>query len=139
LSESLIVDASVAFAWVYPSQSSKETSLLLEEIEAGIRVVVPPLWFLEIANGLLAAQRRRLITVTEGKTALDKLSGLRFTVDDAAAETTFRTASDLAEKYGLSVYDAVYLETALRRKLTVASRDKALRTAAKRCGLKIRN
>ena len=39
---------------------------------------------------------------------------------------------------GLSVYDAVYLETALRRELPLGSRDQPLRRAAKRCGLRVR-
>ena len=44
---------------------------------------------------------------------------------------------ELAEKYGLSVYDAVYLEAALRLNLPLASRDEALRAAAKRNGVKL--
>jgi len=35
------------------------------------------------------------------------------------------------------VYDAAYLEIALRRKLSLASRDEALRNAGKRCGLQL--
>ncbi len=138
MSEAFVVDASVGFAWVYPSQTSAETDKLLEEIEAGATAVVPSFWFLEIANSLLAAQRRHLLTAAERKGALEKLASLRYTVDENTRQTAFRKTSELAEKYGLSVYDAVYLEAALRRKLPLGSRDGALRNAAQRCGVRLR-
>ena len=137
MSETFVVDASVGFAWVYPNQSSAETDILLEEIESGAEVVVPSLWFLEVANGLLAAQRRRLLTAAERKKALERLLILTFTIDEETGQAAFRRTSELADKHGLSVYDAAYLEVALRRKLPLGSRDEALRKAAKRSGVTI--
>ena len=137
MSEAFIVDASVGFAWVYPSQASADTDKLLEQIEEGAEVVVPSLWFLEVANGLLAAQRRKLLKSAERKKALEKLSNLMFIADEEAARTAFRKTSELAEKHGLSVYGAAYLEAALRRKLPIGSRDEALRKAAKKLGVKV--
>ena len=40
----------------------------------------------------------------------------------------------LAESFGLSVYDAAYLELALRRGLPLATLDSALRVALKKAG-----
>ena len=138
MSDAFIVDASVGLAWVYPSQASAETEKLLEDVEAGAAVIVPSLWFWEVANGLLAGQRRKLITAAERKTALEKLSGLNLTVDEETSQAAFRKTSELAERHGLSVYDAAYLEAALRRKLPLGSRDRPLRAAAKKCGVKVR-
>ena len=138
MSEAFVVDASVGFSWVYPSQASDETEKLLVEVEAGSVVVVPSLWFLEVANGLLAAQRRKLLTASERKGALARLLKLNFTVDEETGQEAFRKTSEFAEKYGLSVYDAAYLEVAVRRKLPLASRDQPLRAAAKRCGIILR-
>jgi predicted nucleic acid-binding protein len=137
VTEAFVVDASVGFAWVYPSQAPAETDALLEEVEAGAMVVAPALWFLEIANGLLAAQRRKLLTRSERKSALEMLSGLRVTIDDDSAHAAFHKTSVLAERYGLSVYDAAYLEVALRRQLALGSRDGPLRSAAKRSGVRL--
>ena len=134
MSDTFVVDASIGFSWVYPSQASDETDQLLAQVEAGATVVVPSLWFLEVANGLLAAQRRKLLTTAERKEALSKLTNLSLTVDEETGQAAFRKTSDLAEKYGLSVYAAAYLEAAIRRKLPLASRDEPLRAAAKRCG-----
>lgn len=137
MSEAFVVDASMAFAWVLPSQASPAADALLTRIESGATPVVPSLWFLEVANGLLAAQRRKLLTATERTRALEQLSVLRFTVDDEAGRAAFGRVSALADEQGLSVYDAVYLETALRRGLPLGSRDRALVAAATRRGVKI--
>jgi predicted nucleic acid-binding protein len=132
---SFVVDASVGFAWVYPGQATPESDQLLEEVAAGVTVVVPSLWFLEMANVLLIAQRRHRITATQKKAALEKLTAMQFIVDEQGVRNAFGKVSDLADKHGLSAYDAVYLEVAARRSLTLASRDEPLRIAAKRSGL----
>jgi predicted nucleic acid-binding protein len=132
-----VVDASVGFSWVCHDQATPETFTLLNEIVAGVTVVVPSFWFLEMANVLLMAQRRHKLTAIQRKAALGKLAAIQFTVDDEAARSAFDQISELAEKHGLTVYDATYLEIALRRKMSLASRDEALRSAGRRCGLKL--
>lgn len=135
MSAAFVVDASMAFAWVLPNQASAEAEALLERIEAGVEAVVPSLWFLEVANGLLVAQRRKRVTAPERMLALVRLSALSLTVDEDAARDVFGRTSMLAEQFGLSVYDAAYLEVALRRNLPLGTRDRALRSAAERSGI----
>ena len=125
----------MAFAWVLPNQTSSEAEALLERIEAGAEAIVPSLWFLEVANGLLVAQRRKKVTTPERMLALKRLSTLALTVDEDNARDVFGRTSTLAEQFGLSVYDAAYLEVALRRNLPLGTRDRALRSAAKRSGI----
>ena len=131
-----VVDASIAFAWVLPNQASPEAEALLERIEAGAGAVVPTLWFLEVANGLLVAQRRKKVTAQERLLALRRLLALALTVDEDDARDVFGRTSTLAEQQGLSVYDAAYLELALRRDLPLGTRDRALRSAAERSGVR---
>lgn len=131
-----VVDASVGFAWVYPGQATPETDDLLNTVADGAEVVVPALWFLEMANVLLIAQRRQRLTAAQRKIALGTLAAMQITMDDEGGRNAFDKISDLAEKYGLTIYDATYLELALRRSLPLASRDEALRNAAKRNGIK---
>lgn len=135
MSAAFVVDASMTFAWVLPNQASAEAEALLERIEAGVEAVVPSLWFLEVANGLLVAQRRKRVTAAERMLALVRLSALSLTVDEDAARDIFGRTSTLAEQFGLSVYDAAYLEVALRRNLPLGTRDRALRSAAERSGI----
>jgi predicted nucleic acid-binding protein len=133
---SFIVDASVGFAWVCQGQATPETDHLLNEVAAGGTVVVPALWLLEMSNVLLMAQRRHRLTGGQRKAAMEKLTAMQLTVDEEGTRHAFGKTSELAENYGLTIYDATYLELALRRSLPLASRDEALRNAARQCGLK---
>ena len=137
MSASFIVDASVGFAWVYQGQATQETDRLLNDVAAGATVVVPALWFLEMSNVLLVAQRRHRLTAGQRKSAMEKLTAMQLTVDEEGSRNAFGKTSELAEQYGLSIYDATYLELALRRLLPLASRDEALRNAARQCGLTV--
>lgn len=135
MSAAFVLDASMAFAWVLPSQASTAAETLLKRVEEGDEVVVLPLWFLEVANGLLAAERRKTITAPQRQLALDRLFALALTIDETHAQDACRRTSVLAEQHGLSVYDAAYLEVAIRRNLPLATRDRALRTAAEHSGI----
>ena len=131
-----VIDSSVGFAWVHPNQTTPQTETLLREVEEGATLVVPGLWFLEIANSLLVLQRRKKLSQQERRAALQILSAFNFTVDDEADRAAFDKTSELADQHRLTIYDAVYLEIALRRNLPLASRDSALIAAAKKCGVK---
>jgi predicted nucleic acid-binding protein len=135
VSAGFIADSSVAIAWVVLSQSSAGTVQLLDEVKAGTSFVVPVLWMFEVANALLALRRRQRIQRDEYDQALLDLGDSRPLVDDESPLRALDTISKLAEKHALSVYDAVYLELALRRNLPLASRDAALNKAAKNAGV----
>jgi predicted nucleic acid-binding protein len=135
VSAGFIADSSVAIAWVVFSQSSGETDHLLEEVKRGTSFVVPVLWMFEVANALLALRRRQRIQRDEYNQALLDLRDSLPLVDDEGPVRALDAISKLAEKHDLSVYDAVYLELALRRALPLASRDAALNKAAKRAGV----
>jgi predicted nucleic acid-binding protein len=135
VSAGFIADSSVAIAWVVLSQSSPRTIQLLDEVKAGTSFVVPVLWMFEVANALLALRRRQRIQRDEYDQALLDLVDSRPLVDDESPFRALDAISKLADKHALSVYDAVYLELALRRNLPLASRDAALNKAAKSAGL----
>jgi predicted nucleic acid-binding protein len=130
-----IADSSVAIAWVVLSQSSPRTVQLLDEVKVGTPFVVPVLWMFEVANALLALRRRQRIQRDEYDQALLDLRDSLPLVDDESPLRALDAISKLAEKHALSVYDAVYLELALRRNLPLASRDAALNKAAKNAGV----
>lgn len=137
MSQSFVADASVAFAWVHPHQATEETDMLLDSLLEGAVVVVPSLWFLEVANALLVAVRRKKMTKHERTSALNYLKRLKMTVDTDGPGFAFDMLSELAETHHLSIYDASYLELALRRGLPLSSRDQPLRAAAKRCQVRL--
>ncbi len=132
-----VADSSIGIGWVHPGQATELTRRLLEAAKQGTAVHVPSLWHLEIANALLAAVRRGLLTDAHRRAGLDLLNGLKLVLDLETSGAAFSVTSDLALKYSLSVYDAAYLELARRMSLALASRDEPLRAAAKKAGVKL--
>ncbi len=137
MSEGFVADASVGVAWAVHSQSLEATAPLLDEVASGRPFVVPVLWMFEVANALLVLVRRKRIGPEQSALARRALSHLTPIVDEEGSRVALSAVYLLAEKHSLSVYDAVYLELALRRSLPLASRDMNLNRAAKFCGAKI--
>ena len=137
MSGPFVIDSSVGIGWIHPSQSTELTMELLEEVKNGTAVYVPALWHLEVANGLLVAVRRKLMTESQRELGLALLSQLRIIIDDETNRLAFSTVSELAIKHSLSVYDAAYLELARRKSLPLGTRDEPMRVAAKKSGIKV--
>ncbi len=135
--EGFIADSSVGVAWAVHAQASDTTDELLEQVAAGAPLVVPSLWPFEVANSLLVLLRRRRLLTEERDRALEALGRLPFVVDDQGCRFAFGRISELAAEHGLSIYDAAYLELAVRRQLPLASRDDALAKAAKACRIRL--
>lgn len=133
----LVVDASVAVAWVHPGQSTRETEALLEQVGRGTKLVVPALWPVEVANALLVLERRGKLAADERSEALSALLALDCEVDPGMASLALTQLSQLATELKLSVYDAAYLELALRLKLPLACKDGPLRDAARRRRIRV--
>jgi len=130
-----VADSSLAIAWFVPSQRTDDTDALLSSIEGGTSFVVPLLWTFEVANVLLTLSRRQRLKVDQYQFARRNLANLRPVVDQEGATRALNIIIDLAEKHSLSVYEATYLEVAMRMGLPLASRDKALNKAAKASGV----
>jgi predicted nucleic acid-binding protein len=133
----LVVDASVALAWALPDESSPYADAVLAVVEQeGLRV--PDLWAREIANGLAVAYLRKRITSTDEKAFLAALSRLSIEVEEtSAALTVIRDGTAAALRYGLTAYDAAYVDLAARERLTLATLDTAMRKAAEQSGVTI--
>ena len=137
MSEGFIADSSVGVAWAAHAQASEATDELLDRVAEGAPLVVPTLWPFEVANSLLVLLRRKKMLAEDRDRALGALSRLPLVVDDEGPRLAFGRISELAAEHGLSVYDAAYLELAVRRKLPLASRDDALCKAARSCRVKL--
>jgi len=84
----------------------------------------------EVANALVSLGRRKRMDSTECRLARHIIDRLRPVVDEEGPKLALDKIWDRAEKHAPSVYDAGYLELALRRSLPLASRDAALNKAA---------
>jgi len=132
-----VADASVAIAWVHPGQATTTTQALLASIADGAVFEVPVIWPLEVANALLVLRRRGRLTERERKVAAETLRMLPFIVDADTSSLAFGPLSEIGAKYGLSVYDAAYLDLAKRRGLPLACKDGPLLAATRKARVAI--
>ena len=114
-------------------ESSEATRRLSDRItEAG--ALVPELWHLEVANGLLVAERRKRIFAEDRGRAMRGLAKLKIEIDPSTSRLAWLATLTIAETYNLTVYDASYLELALRRSLPLATLDADLIRAGPSAG-----
>jgi predicted nucleic acid-binding protein len=133
---SFVLDASVALGWCFPDEGGSAVSQARAQIALG-GAVVPALWLLEVANGLVVAERRGRIAPGASGIFLEDLLALPIEVEAAPADPGASTARllELARSHGLSVYDAAYLDLALREDLPLATLDAALAAACASAGV----
>ena len=131
-----VVDSSVALSWCFDDERTPETRALLERIgEAGASA--PQHWPAEVLNGLMMAERRRRIEPDQRRRLADFLRDLPVALDAETLDRIWGATQALAERFRLTVYDAIYLEQAHRRALPLATLDRELRTAASSLGVSV--
>ena len=121
-----VLDASVAAVWLLDDEQEPRAEEALFELEK-FGAIVPQLWHAEVRNCLLVAERRGRISAQDADERLKALSELPIQTD---LEPDHDHALQLARKYKLSLYDALYLELAVRKSTSLCSLDKALIKAA---------
>jgi predicted nucleic acid-binding protein len=130
----LVLDCSVTLAWIYPEETTQAIRQIFDAI-GNDGAFVSALWRLEVANGLTMAVRRRRITLVMRTTALADLALTPIAVDPETDAYAWTTTLQLADRFGLTLYDAAYLELAQRRALPLATLDHALRVSAQALGV----
>lgn len=129
------MDCSAALPWVFADESTAATTAMQDGIARGRKVWVPSLWHLEIANVLLGAKKRGRIDEAGIRKFFSTLQLYDIEVDMETPSLAWSQTLALAEQYGLTAYDAAYLELALRKGLPLATLDRDLRGAATRAGI----
>lgn len=127
---SLVLDCSMTLAWVYADETTeavREVFVRLSQSGAW----VPGLWRLEVANVLEMNVRRKRHDAAFCDATLSDLAQLPIQVDADTDRHAWSETLRLAERHQLTLYDAAYLELALRRNLPLATLVEDLRTAAK--------
>lgn len=126
----IVIDASLALAWYFEDESTRETEELLDRV-SDTGAVVPAHWRLELANALQMAIRRQRIDTVYRDNSLAELAVMPITIDGDTNSYAWSTTLRLAERFSLTLYDAAYLELARRRSLPLATLDRDLRGAAR--------
>ncbi len=131
-----VLDTSVTVSWFFEDEAGKYTDAVLESLIAS-EAVVPSLWHLEVGNVLLVGERRARCSEADAARFIELLGRLPITTDEETARRALYGTYQLAREYGLTVYDAAYLELAMRLGLPLATLDKQLLQAARKAGVAI--
>jgi predicted nucleic acid-binding protein len=126
---SLVLDCSITLAWVYSDETTEPVRRVFELLRPS-GAWVPGLWRLEVANVLEMGVRRKRHDAAFRDATLADLAQLPIQVDAETDQHAWGATLHLAERYQLTLYDAAYLELALRRDLPLATLDEDLRQAA---------
>ena len=131
---SLVIDASVALAWVFGDERHDDAWQVIERLRES-PAWVPAHFHLEVGNWLLSGLRRGRLTADQAQTAVVALGALPIEVDLDTPGRALTDAWPLAAQHGLTTYDAAYLELAIRRGLPLATLDARLVSAARAEGV----
>lgn len=131
----MVIDASVAASWFLRPQANALTDALLDNPQRH-RFVAPIYFSVELRNVLLLGERRGTITRTESEEKV-LLAATLIDIEHGNIEAEAERAWSVARMSGLKLYDAIYLEKALREGRALASRDGRLIEAARTAGVEV--
>lgn len=123
----LVLDASITACWLLPDETHESADLVEKRLLAE-RGHVPALWWFEVRNLLIVAERRGRIDAEWTARSLALLAVAPIDIHDNADDAALL---ELARKHRLTVYDAAYLELARRKGLPLATLDAELIAAAR--------
>ena len=131
---SFVLDTSVTMSWFFEDEATPTSMAILDALRTS-QALVPSLWPLEVANVLLVAERRGRTNEARSSRFVTLLNSLPIAVDPATADQALAATLHLGRQFGLSSYDASYLELAMREGCPLATLDEKLRSAAKKSGV----
>jgi predicted nucleic acid-binding protein len=123
---SFVLDASIVMDWAL-EEADATAAMVWERLKTDTALSPTLLWF-EVRNGLIVAERRGRISDDRSAAFLKQLAEFPIAVDAAPEEAAVMA---LARRHRLTVYDAAYLELALRERVPLATLDGPLAAAAR--------
>ncbi len=130
----LIADISVVLSWFYDEDQTSMALEILKRIETE-GLLVPPLWWCELENGIVMGERRGGKSPDESMTFLNLVRALPIRTDDAPRHSISEDILTIAHRHQLTAYDAAYVELALRETAKLATFDSAIRCCALQLGI----
>ena len=128
------MDVSVAVTWFFEDEVTKRTKAILDGFleEAGL---APCLWHVEVSNAMVMAVRRKRLSPIEATRNIERLASIPIVLQPPPGSRQLIEVAALATTHGLTTYDALYLDLALREGAMLATDDDDLKKAARKCGV----
>ncbi|AFC73381.1 type II toxin-antitoxin system VapC family toxin [Rickettsia montanensis] len=122
-SKPFISDCSITISWFFYDERDKYSDFTLDYCYK-FRVIVPPLWKLEVTNVILIAEKRARIKSVEVIKIIDFLNSPPLNISNF--NFSIHEIIQTARANNLTAYDTIYLLTAMHEGLPMATNDKAL-------------
>lgn len=129
---SFVLDNSVVCGWLLENQSTPYSEAIAQRLQTS-RAMAPAILLAEYTNVLRTACKRQKLVAAQAQHMLALLAQLPIDIDTTAPKPA--QVFDLALRYDLTSYDALYLDLALRQSLPIATQDRALANAALAAGV----
>jgi predicted nucleic acid-binding protein len=126
---SFVLDASMAASWCFCDETTPYNQSVLRTLMSSY-AEARALWLVEMANVLAINERKGRITPVISAAFLQTLAGLDIRIASGGPSIGAEILLPLTRRYGLTAYDAAYLELAKRRGLPLATLDMDLARAA---------
>jgi predicted nucleic acid-binding protein len=123
-------------AWFFEEEQTPAALEILRLYDSD-SLLVPPLWWSELENGVIIGERRARKTPAESASFLKLVRSLSIKTDDTYRHRVSDSIIEIARKHQLTAYDATYAELALREGVRLATFDTALRRCATKLGIKL--
>lgn len=134
-----VLDNSVVMRWLFGDGSAGDLAYATHVLDTlggpEASAVAPAIWPLEVANVVARAEAKGLMTEARSAAFVQLLQDLAIEVDTDTAQHALENTLQLARRFGLSAYDAAYLDLALREGLPLATLDSGLLNAAAATGV----
>lgn len=134
-----VLDNSVAMRWLFGDGADEDIAYASHVLELlrdpETQAVAPALWPLEAANVVARAEAKGFLTEARASEFIHLLDLLSVQIDADTAQHALDSTLQLARRFGLSAYDAAYLELALREGVPLATLDIDLCKAADKTGI----
>ena len=98
---------------------------------------MPAIWPIEVGNVLRVATGRGRISAGDWQRIRVNLQALPIEIEPVSTSRVWGSVLELAHERRLSVYDAMYLELAVRMRLPLATLDRALAAAGSAAGVEV--
>jgi predicted nucleic acid-binding protein len=129
------IDNSFSASFIFPDEQDAKVVAFFRNLNPEDTLIVPHIWWYELANVLRTGVKRNRLTAAEANEALENLLVYNFTTDSARGGPYAKRVLSLALANDLSAYDAAYLELALRRGAILGTLDDGLIRAAASTGV----
>ena len=136
MSNNFVLDCSATMSLFLPDEEMHDISSKVTELLKTHTCYVPSIWYYEVYNVILTCIKRKRLNEDQVSSITKLVRKLPIKIDNSF-NLTANNILNIAKNNNLSIYDAAYIELALRIKCPIATLDKKVLHVANALNIKI--